>query len=816
MIYLIKMMIYLIKLKALIMKKFISVLISSILISYTVLAQASGDYRSVTNGNWNDAIKWETYNGSNWITASTYPGQNPGTGLVTITNQTEIIITETVPNPVSSLYVSAEYACSCDNFSPVPLGKLIFRAESAISLTVTWVGIYGELRIDNQNGAKAHSIFIGGSLWLGDGYGTMMGSDYVEFYTPTIFQTINQDDKINFTFNTTVPNSVIGGFEVSFQDVTFNGIGIQGGGLVNGHANFINGKVKGGIAFMDGATHSGASVASFVEGPVTKKGDDAFTFPIGRNGMYAPLTISAPVGQTESFSASYWRGDAEGLGIITDPGLFSVSNCEYWSLQAGSTNSNNYFLDVTVGWTTASGCGSPPYINNVSDLTLARFNNTNNKWESHGGSGIGTTNNGSVTSTGVNAFGYFTLGNLGSCAAPFELNTTNIIPTSATVNWSALTSSVSYSVEYSVAGSGVWINAASSTTSKSVSLTGLSPATVYYWRVSSNCTSASSNYRVLQFATPIACGDPPGLSTTNITSGSATLSWGAVPNALNYDVEYRQSSLNTWIGAVTGTTSLSYSLSGLSELTSYDWHVHANCSAGAGNYTQASFTSVRDCNNIYEPNNTSKQAKEIYLGNSIYAGISTVSDVDWFKVTVPNHYNNAMLFSLFNLPMDYDLYVYSNTLKLLGSSTLTGTSNEFVIYNSNSRRATYYIKVVGKNGAYNTSQCYSLGAQLTSTAGSASSKSYPANEVTNISDKQLLYPNPASEFVYLNFNSTTEGLVNIQIVNSIGQLVKQQAVNIIKGHNQFKIQVADIRPGMYILRINKGDLNLTRKFVIAR
>ena len=70
--------------------------------------------------------------------------------------------------------------------------------------------------------------------------------------------------------------------------------------------------------------------------------------------------------------------------------------------------------------------------------------------------------------------------------------------------------------------------------------------------------------------------------------------------------------------------------------------------------------------------------------------------------------------------------------------------------------------------------------------------------------------------MYLNFNSATEGLVNIQIVNSLGQLVKQRPVNIIKGHNQFKMQVADIKPGMYILRINKGDLNITRKFVIAR
>ncbi len=722
-----------IKFKALIMKKFISVLIASILISYTVLAQSSGDYRSIGSGNWNDPTKWLTYNGTSWVAASTYPGQNPGTGLVFITNETAIIITATVPNPVSSLYVSAEYACSCDYFSYVPLGKLIFSAESAASITVTTsVGIYGELLIDNQNGSKSHLIFIGGGLWLGDVYGSMGEYDYEQYYTRTIFQTINQDDKLNVTFNTTVPNSVIGGFEVSFQDVTFNGIGIQGGGLVNGHANFINGKVKGGITFMDGATHSGATVASFVEGFVAKQGNDAFTFPIGRNGIYAPLTISAPVGETETFTASYNRGDAESFGIITDPGLFSLSNCEYWNLQPGSTNINNYSLDITAGWTSASGCGSPPYINNVSDVTLARFNNTNNSWDSHGGSGIGTTTNGSVTRTGVNAFGYFSLGNLGSCAAPFELNTTNITPYSATINWSAFPSSISYSVEYSVAGSGIWINAPSSTTSKSMNLTGLSPLTGYYWMVRSNCTSGSSTtYRLSSFTT---LAGPPPL-----------------------------------------------------------------------------------CNDVYETNNTSSQAKTISIGSTISAGISSAIDVDWFKVTTPNFSFTNLQVNLNNLPADYDLYIYNKSLKLIGSSTNSGTSNEVLIYNSNARKATYYIKVIPKTGAFSTSLCYTLLAQTVSSGNrTASYASVPVNEVTENTNKQFLYPNPASEFVYLNFNSATEGLINIEIVNSIGQLVKQHPVNTIKGHNQFKIQVADIRPGMYILRINKGDLNLTKKFVIAR
>src|SRR6187549_2386288 len=95
--------IHFINFKALIMKKFLSVLIASILISYTVLAQSSGDYRSIGSGNWNDATKWETYNGSSWASTTSYPGQNTGTGAVTIMIFHEIKITASVPHPVASI-----------------------------------------------------------------------------------------------------------------------------------------------------------------------------------------------------------------------------------------------------------------------------------------------------------------------------------------------------------------------------------------------------------------------------------------------------------------------------------------------------------------------------------------------------------------------------------------------------------------------------------------------------------------------------------------------------------------------------------------
>ena len=92
------------------MKKIVLILIASIVISFSSSAQSVGDYRSIGNGNWNDATKWETYNGSSWISTTTYPGQNPGTGKVTIKTETEIKITQSIPQPIASLVVDLFWA----------------------------------------------------------------------------------------------------------------------------------------------------------------------------------------------------------------------------------------------------------------------------------------------------------------------------------------------------------------------------------------------------------------------------------------------------------------------------------------------------------------------------------------------------------------------------------------------------------------------------------------------------------------------------------------------------------------------------------
>jgi hypothetical protein len=359
-------------------------------------------------------------------------------------------------------------------------------------------------------------------------------------------------------------------------------------------------------------------------------------------------------------------------------------------------------LDVTVRWNAASGCGSSPYITNVSEVTLAHLSYQDG-WDNHSGSGIGTTTNGSVTWSGVSNSGVFTLGNLGACNPPSGASVTNITSTSATLNWTAANGAVSYDVDYLPSGTGVWINAATTTTSTSVNISGLSALSRHYWRVRTNCSSSSSPYYAEGFNT--ICGAPTGLSTTNITNSSATLNWLAVAPNVRYRVDYKQLTTTTWIIGTTNTQSLSFTLGGLAANSAYDWRVFPICNYDIGNFAQSSFTTLQEsppppppCNDLYEINNTSGQAKTISFGVAITAIISSANDVDWFKITTPNNANTNLEITLGNLPADYDLYVYNKSLKLIGSSAALGTSNEMVIYNSTARKTTYYIKWQVKMG----------------------------------------------------------------------------------------------------------------------
>ncbi len=183
-----------------------------------------------------------------------------------------------------------------------------------------------------------------------------------------------------------------------------------------------------------------------------------------------------------------------------------------------------------------------------------------------------------------------------SCGTVTGLASSAITSTTATISWTALSGALNYDVDYKLNSSGTWINAATATTNLSVALSGLTASSLYDWRVRANCAGATGAYAQAQFTTaaPPSCSAPTGLSSSSITSTSATISWTVVSGAANYDVDYKLNSSGTWINVATATASTSVALSGLTASSLYDWRVRANCtSIGlSSNYTQAQFTTA--------------------------------------------------------------------------------------------------------------------------------------------------------------------------------------------------------------------------------
>jgi len=167
---------------------------------------------------------------------------------------------------------------------------------------------------------------------------------------------------------------------------------------------------------------SSVSDNSFVNGPMRKIGNQAFTFPVGKNDRYRPIAITSPGSNTDQYTAEYFYADPDLLHSVSnmDVSLNNISRCEYWTLSKVGGASNPF---VALSWNTNS-CG----VSTVSDLRVVRWNALANKWSDMGnGSATGSATAGTVlASSNSSIFNVYTLGSIGSSnVLPIELSSFN-------------------------------------------------------------------------------------------------------------------------------------------------------------------------------------------------------------------------------------------------------------------------------------------------------------------------------------------------------------------------------------------------------
>lgn len=293
----------------------------------------------------------------------------------------------------------------------------------------------------NGVGAIAESIDIksGASLEISGSNGLEVRGDWINDGTFTA-------NTSTVTFAGSGTDTISGTATHAFHNMTINkgvvtnALTLQDDVSVAGTLTLTQGICNADSAMLqlnNGATVSGVSNNSHVEGFFRKVGNVAFTFPVGDGGAYRPISISAPGSTADHFTASYYQQspDAATPTAYTTTslgaGIDHVSTCEYWILDRTNGSSN---VEVTLTWAGTS-CG----VTNLSELLVARWDGA--QWTDEGNGGTtGNTTSGDIVSSGaVTTFSPFTLASsTPSNPLPVELVYFDAVPTSTNqvvVDW---------------------------------------------------------------------------------------------------------------------------------------------------------------------------------------------------------------------------------------------------------------------------------------------------------------------------------------------------------------------------------------------
>ncbi|MET0637984.1 MAG: CotH kinase family protein [Chitinophagaceae bacterium] len=192
-------------------------------------------------------------------------------------------------------------------------------------------------------------------------------------------------------------------------------------------------------------------------------------------------------------------------------------------------------------------------------------------------------------------------------AAPVLINPADAateIPVTTTLSWNASADALQYEIEVatSQAFSPTFFTQAG-LTATSAEVVGLTQNTIYYWRVRASNTAGNSDWSAVRSFTTVNPPPPvppaapalnsPANAATEIPV-SATLSWVASPNAIDYRVEVSESeTFSSTFFAQGSISATSIAVAGMTNSTIYYWRVRGANAGGDGDWSVVrSFTTV--------------------------------------------------------------------------------------------------------------------------------------------------------------------------------------------------------------------------------
>ncbi|MCB0533164.1 MAG: T9SS type A sorting domain-containing protein [Saprospiraceae bacterium] len=215
------------------------------------------------------------------------------------------------------------------------------------------------------------------------------------------------------------------------------------------------------------------------------------------------------------------------------------------------------------------------------------------------------------------------------------------------------------------------------------------------------------------------------------------------------------------------------------------------------------------CSNDFEPANNSRgTAPALIIPSTKYSQIGYSSDNDFWKFTVGS-IGNIIGLTLTNLPANYDLYVTDSRGKILDSSTNLGIADEYI--NVTLEPGTYFAYVKGFEGAYSTTQCYTLSLFLDAFQGGAVDRDFQKiTPIDDLSSENLdfeLYPNPASGLTQVVLQNDEP--VELQVLNQLGQVVFTTT-----GSARLEWDASGLPNGLYSVRVQTEHRSVVKQLLV--
>ncbi len=237
--------------------------------------------------------------------------------------------------------------------------------------------------------------------------------------------------------------------------------------------------------------------------------------------MVDPSTMTQVYGPTAypTHSTAGWR-HFEFAEFFEWDGVSNIVVCTFMNQPSGTSQSTSSFSGYSTS-TSYTGISAYRY-KDSSPYTVDTYTS--------GSSGSTSTNRASVKFYSADCLV------LASCAAP-SVAISDVDSASVTLTWSAGYDETAWDVDYRVSGATTWINVASATSSTTYTVTGLTPATDYEFRVGFACSDGYDYYSYVSAFTPCV---PVALPYTEnfdaLTTGTATTNLTVMPNCWDFEL----------------------------------------------------------------------------------------------------------------------------------------------------------------------------------------------------------------------------------------------------------------------------------------